>query len=148
MTKLGKFLKLCSKYVGLPYIWGGENPAIGLDCSGYIQIILAEYGLDPSGDQTADNLKDHFMTPPNGLLVPNKDMRPGDLLFFGAHHSKMTHVAIVAGEGLMFEAGGGNKFCTTPAYAKAIGACVRLTNIDRRSDLVYVIRPLGLSLEG
>lgn len=34
------------KYIGVPYVWGGTNPAIGLDCSGLVQRVYKDLGID------------------------------------------------------------------------------------------------------
>ncbi|WP_411730754.1 C40 family peptidase [Paeniglutamicibacter sp.] len=33
------------QYLGVPYVWGGTNPAVGLDCSGLVQMVLARQGV-------------------------------------------------------------------------------------------------------
>src|SRR5687767_7265490 len=32
------------KYLGVPYVWGGTDPAKGLDCSGMIQLVYKNLG--------------------------------------------------------------------------------------------------------
>ncbi|MEB7505634.1 C40 family peptidase [Arthrobacter koreensis] len=32
------------KYLGLPYIWGGNDPAVGLDCSSFVQNVFKDLG--------------------------------------------------------------------------------------------------------
>ncbi len=32
-------------YLGTPYVWGGENPRTGFDCSGLVQWVYAEAGI-------------------------------------------------------------------------------------------------------
>ena len=34
------------KYLGVPYVWGGTDPAKGLDCSGFTQLVYGNLGID------------------------------------------------------------------------------------------------------
>ena len=34
------------KYLGVPYVWGGTDPAKGLDCSGLVQQVYEDLGYD------------------------------------------------------------------------------------------------------
>ena len=75
--------------IGVPYVWGGESPGVGFDCSGLTAWAWGQAGVPLphySGDQMADS------TP-----VPISDLEPGDLLFYGAGGSQ--HVAMYVGGG-------------------------------------------------
>jgi peptidoglycan DL-endopeptidase CwlO len=82
------------KYLGVPYVWGGTDPQKGLDCSGLVQLVYKNLGVDlprVSRDQARE-----------GTAVPSLDeAQPGDLLAFG---SPVHHIAIYAGGGQMIEA--------------------------------------------
>lgn len=114
----------------------------GMDCSGFVQFALALLNLDPKGDQSSGGLMDHFIK--NGRVVPPYE-RPdlGDLAFFGTPFN-IEHVALCLGDGKMMEAGGGGKMCRTKEDAEAANAKVRVVQIDRRKDLVAIIRPNNL----
>lgn len=129
------------KFIRIPYIWGGENPEIGLDCSGLMQILLAILNLDPKGDQTADGLYRHFLN--NGTVVTPDLYDLGDIAFFGSA-KKVTHITGVLDKELMIEAGGGGSKTTTVEIANQMKAMVRVRKISARRDLVAVIRPNGL----
>ncbi len=80
--------------LGVPYVWGGEDPGVGFDCSGLTAWAWGQAGVDLphySGSQMADS------TP-----VPISDLQPGDLLFYGPGGS--VHVAMYVGGGMMIEA--------------------------------------------
>jgi len=125
------------QFAGTPYIWGGNNPLEGFDCSGFAQEILAAMGLDPRGDQTAQMLYDHFIE--EGI-----EMEPqrGCLAFFG-EEERITHVAFCLSEDQMIEAGGGGRACKDEESAAAHGAYVRVRALDARSDLVACIYPFA-----
>lgn len=61
------------KYLGVPYVWGGTNPATGLDCSGLVQRVYKDLGIDlPRVAVDQGNA---------GTTVPNlAAAKPGDLL--------------------------------------------------------------------
>ncbi len=76
--------------LGVPYVWGGTSPGVGLDCSGLTQWAYHEAGLDlPRLAQEQDL----------GAAVSQSSLRPGDLAVWDGH------VAMVVGAGMMIEAG-------------------------------------------
>jgi peptidoglycan DL-endopeptidase CwlO len=80
------------RYLGVPYRWGGTDPSSGLDCSGLVQRVFKDLGIDVP--RTVAQQKDV------GTAVPSMDdARPGDLLVFGNHH-----IAIYVGGGKMLAA--------------------------------------------
>ena len=82
------------RYLGVPYVWGGTDPATGLDCSGLVQRVYSDLGYQlprVSTDQATVG------TPVANLSVA----RPGDVLAFG---SPVHHVGIYLGNGQMIDA--------------------------------------------
>ena len=83
--------------VGTPYIWGGETPGVGFDCSGLVQAAYKVAGITlprVAQDQYDATTK----------LGPGDPVEPGDLLFFGGGPSDVTHVGIYVGTGQMVDA--------------------------------------------
>jgi peptidoglycan DL-endopeptidase CwlO len=87
------------KYLGVPYLWGGTDPAKGLDCSGFVQLVYGNLGIDlprVSSQQAT-----------SGRAVPSlAQARPGDLVFFdySADRPGIDHVGIYIGDGKMIAA--------------------------------------------
>ena len=82
------------KYLGVPYVWGGTDPATGLDCSGLVQHVYEKLGIDLP--------RVSYQQARVGSAVPSLDQaRPGDILAFG---SPVHHVGIYIGDHKMVEA--------------------------------------------
>lgn len=122
--------------VGTPYVWGGQTPHQGLDCSGLVQILLSVGGADPVGDETADGLYKYFSKPGNHF---SQDPQLGALAFYGAL-GKATHVAMCLDKRRMVEAGGGGKSCTSAEISDFVGAFTRVVPI-RFKDLLGFFMP-------
>jgi peptidoglycan DL-endopeptidase CwlO len=85
-------LRAATRYLGVPYVWGGESPG-GFDCSGLVQYVFAQVGINlprVAGDQQGV-----------GAAVSRDALQPGDLVFFG---NPAHHVGIYAGNGTMINA--------------------------------------------
>lgn len=126
--------ELLLRMLNIPYQWGKDNPLAGFDCSGLTQYYLAQFGLDPLGDQTAQGLYDYFVI--NGA-GKTKDL--GALAFYGKNLSSITHVAIHLNPMLIVEAGGGGSLTTTYQKAMEQGACVRVRPVNHRKDYLDTI---------
>lgn len=83
--------------VGTPYIWGGETPGVGFDCSGLVQVAYKVAGI--SLPRVAQDQYDR-----TAKLGPGNPVEPGDLIFFGGGPSDVTHVGIYVGNGQMVDA--------------------------------------------
>lgn len=110
--------------IGTPYVWGGNTPAQGLDCSGLLYWIQRTAGSDVR-DMTASGYSKL------GMKIEDGCQKPGDFLFFG---NPVTHCAIYVGNGYMIESRGGRK-----NNASNPGIGVVKSPVSRRSDL-YCIR--------
>lgn len=111
--------------IGTPYVWGGNTPAQGLDCSGLLYYIQKKAGSDVR-DMTASGYSKL------GKKIEIGQKKPGDFLFFG---SPVTHCAIYVGNGYMIESRGGRK-----NTAENPGMGVVKSPVSRRSDLSCIRR--------
>jgi peptidoglycan DL-endopeptidase CwlO len=98
-TSEGAVVTEARKYLGVPYLWGGTDPAKGLDCSGFTKLVYGNLGIElprtSSQQATA------------GTAVASlADARPGDLVFFDHDGSRpgIDHVGIYVGDGKMIAA--------------------------------------------
>ena len=76
--------------VGTPYVWGGNTPGVGLDCSGLTHWAYQQAGIEIPRTADAQAL---------GPQIPQSDLQPGDLAVWSGH------VAMYVGDGQIVEAG-------------------------------------------
>lgn len=83
------------KFVGRPYVYGGNSLTNGTDCSGFTKLIFKKYGINlPRGSRDQARVGKHI-----GL----KNIMPGDLVFSG-YDGKVGHVAIYIGKNKLVHA--------------------------------------------
>jgi cell wall-associated NlpC family hydrolase len=74
----GDFVAVAERLVGTPYLWGGRS-ALGIDCSGLVQLSLAAAGRSVLRDT---DMQEKSLGPP----IPAGDpYRRGDLVFWPGH---------------------------------------------------------------
>ncbi|GAA5168608.1 MULTISPECIES: C40 family peptidase [Amycolatopsis] len=84
--------------LGLPYVWGGNGPdagAAGFDCSG-----LTKAAYDSAGVALPRTADSQFRAEPPVAGEP----RMGDLVFYGSPSTRIHHVGLYLGNGLMINA--------------------------------------------
>ena len=91
-------LKEAEKYLGFPYVWGGNSPSTSFDCSGFVSYVYNQCGwsFGRLGAQGLYNICSRTSSP-----------RPGDLVFFvGTYDTAgISHVGIYVGDGWMLHCG-------------------------------------------
>jgi cell wall-associated NlpC family hydrolase len=93
------------RMLGVPYVWGGDSPATGFDCSGLVRFVYGHFGLNLPHSSYAD-----FDL---GVPVSRRALRPGDLVFFNG----LGHVGIYVG---------GDRFIQAPDS----GSSVQITSLS------------------
>ena len=137
------FCEALRKLIGAaPYIWAGNVPQVGADCSGLICHCLRVSGLDPHlPDMSCQMLVDNY----ESQLVP--EFKPGVLCFYGRNKNKITHIMAVLsmwGPNMAVLAGmmKGDRTCTTAEISYAKRAMCGVTTGDyRKSSLVCMVDP-------
>ena len=84
------------QFRGIPYVWGGEDPNTGFDCSGLMQYVFRKYGVN-----IPRVTYDQFRA---GTPVPLRAMRPGDLVFFHMGQQGPGHVGMYIGNNQFLQA--------------------------------------------
>ncbi len=89
---------------GIHYKYGGNSPATGFDCSGFVRYVFrnaANLSLPPTARAIAQI----------GKSVKKDELQPGDLVFFNTLKSAFSHVGIYLGD---------NKFIHAPSKGKVV----------------------------
>jgi len=86
-------VKYAESQLGVPYVWGGESPGVGFDCSGLVQWAWARAGVTiPRTTESQWPALEH---------VPLSSLQPGDLLYYynldGDH--LVDHLVMYVGSG-------------------------------------------------
>jgi cell wall-associated NlpC family hydrolase len=93
-------VEIAHRYLGVKYVFGGSNPAVGLDCSGLVQLVFRQLGI--ALPRTAQQQFDAT------ARVSREQLEPGDLVFFARTyadpHDWITHVGIYVGGGMQINA--------------------------------------------
>jgi hypothetical protein len=96
--------------LGVNYLFGGNSPAAGLDCSGLVRLVFSEVtGL------TLPRRSDEMSRV--GGSVDKSELQPGDLVFFNTLRMPFSHVGIFIGNG---------QFVHSPSS----GSSVRVENMN------------------
>lgn len=98
-TSLGnRLVTEASKLKGTPYVWGGESfKEGGFDCSGLVQYVYGKMGIKTprTAAQQASTM---------GKVTAIQNLRPGDLVAWGSSPATAHHIAIYAGNGMVWQA--------------------------------------------
>lgn len=85
-----EIIGFAEQFLGNPYEWGGTSLTNGADCSGFVQSVYAQFGIQlprVSHDQAQV-----------GIKIPIEEVQPGDLIFY-EKDGEIYHVVMYIGDG-------------------------------------------------
>jgi hypothetical protein len=104
--------------IGTPYVWGGETPGVGFDCSGLVQAAYRQAGVVLP--RVAQSQYDATVR-----LAPGESLVPGDLVFFGSGPAAIDHVGlfvgVVEGQDVMVDAPHRGADVRAEPFSSAVG---------------------------
>jgi cell wall-associated NlpC family hydrolase len=116
------FVAVAERFVGAPYLWGGKT-ALGIDCSGLVQIALSACGLPCPRDS---DMQERALGSALDHKAASFKLQRGDLIFWAGHvaiardrdslvHANAFHMAVVVepvGEAIARIRGGGSEIAS------------------------------------
>lgn len=134
--------KIALGLIGTPYLYGGKNLMVGVDCSGFVQGILGEQAIKimkPEPPKCAHDQLIHFSD--RRVDYPSE----GYLVFYG-RPEKINHVMFCLDGYWCIGAAGGNSRidCIPKAYRQK--AMVRILPIGYRRDIAAYVDPFMLKI--
>jgi cell wall-associated NlpC family hydrolase len=95
------FVAVAERFLGVPYLWGGKT-ALGLDCSGLVQVALTAVGMSCPRDS---DMQEQALGTTTGTAGDLADAQRGDLIFWKGHvaivrdaatliHANAFHMAV------------------------------------------------------
>ena len=92
-----KVIHFARRFENAPYLWGGKT-ILGIDCSGYMQLIHKPFGIDLPRNASQQAL--------TGTEVIFEERKAGDIAFFVNDNGKVVHVGILADPDHIWHASG------------------------------------------
>jgi len=81
--------RTAERFVGIPYLWGGNTVVDGMDCSGFVRAVYNLCGVNIPRT-SAEQFK-------VGRSIGLEALLDGDLVFFGSSDASISHVGIYVG---------------------------------------------------
>ena len=92
-----KVVNYALQFVGGRYVWGGNDPHTGADCSGFVKYVLSNVAGVSLPRVSSDQAR-------VGRAVSSSQMQPGDLIFYTNSRGVVNHVAMYIGNGQVVHA--------------------------------------------
>jgi len=84
-------IRIAAGYSGVRYVFGGDNPDTGMDCSAFLRSVFSKLGIHlPRTARSQANV---------GETVAFDKLQPGDRLYFACGSKQIDHCGIYAGNG-------------------------------------------------
>lgn len=121
-----KAVSIAMNAKGTPYVWGGNSLTRGVDCSGLVQQVYKQLGINVPRT-TYEQAK-------NGKIVSMGSLLPGDLVFYNTGSNDpngigtFSHVAIYIGNGQVI-------------HAPGRGRSVQISSINSSGTPARAVRP-------
>lgn len=113
------------QYLGIPYLYAGNDPKKGFDCSGFVNYIFKNYGITlPRSSSGFKNL---------GTKLAPEDFKVGDVLVFYGYRNK----TIVGHVGIICEANGMHSKFIHASSGKAGSVTISDLDSDHYSKRYY-----------
>ena len=91
----GSVVSYALQFIGNRYVYGGNDPNTGVDCSGFTMRIYEKYGISLPHSSRAQS--------GYGTKINSSEAKPGDLFFYG-NGDGINHVAMYIGNGQVVHA--------------------------------------------
>ena len=85
------------QFVGNRYVWGGNDPHTGADCSGFAKYVYSHVAGITLPRTSREQAR-------QGTPIKSSQMRPGDLIFYANSGGTVNHVAMYIGNGQIVHA--------------------------------------------
>lgn len=85
------------QFVGNRYVWGGNDPHTGADCSGFVKYVYSHVAGITLPRTSREQAR-------QGTPIKSSQMRPGDLIFYANGGGTVNHVAMYIGNGQIVHA--------------------------------------------
>ena len=113
------------QYLGIPYLYAGNDPKKGFDCSGFVNYIFKNYGITlPRSSSGFKNL---------GTKLTPENFKVGDVLVFYGYRNK----TIVGHVGIICEANGMHSKFIHASSGKAGSVTISDLDSDHYSKRYY-----------
>lgn len=98
MSTFDDMMRTAQSMLGTRYVWGGNDPRNGVDCSGFVKLVYQSVGIDLP---RVSNLQAR-----SGTAVSQDQAQPGDLVWWDLNNRNegADHIGIYLGDGKVMEA--------------------------------------------